>query len=55
MLLFGFGMVLIMVWRPRGLIATRDPSTLLNAPRSSRLQEEKAQTTQPSLVRERPR
>ena len=55
MLLFGFGMVLIMVWRPRGLIATREPSTLLNAPRSSRLQEEKAQTTQPSLVRERPR
>jgi len=55
MLLFGFGMVLIMVWRPRGLIATRDPSTLLNAPRSSRLQEEKAQTTQPSLVQERPR
>jgi branched-chain amino acid transport system permease protein len=55
MLLFGFGMVLIMVWRPRGLIATREPSTLLNAPRSSRLQEEKARTTQPSLVRERPR
>jgi len=55
MLLFGFGMVLIMVWRPRGLIATREPSTLLNAPRSSRLQEEKAQTTQPSLVQERPR
>jgi branched-chain amino acid transport system permease protein len=55
MLLFGFGMVLIMVWRPRGLIATREPSTLLNAHRSSRLQEEKARTTQPSLVRERPR
>jgi branched-chain amino acid transport system permease protein len=55
MLLFGFGMVLIMVWRPRGLIATREPSTLLNAPRSSRLQEEKAQTTRPSLVRERHR
>jgi branched-chain amino acid transport system permease protein len=29
MLLFGFGMVLIMVWRPRGLIATRDPSIFL--------------------------
>jgi branched-chain amino acid transport system permease protein len=29
MLLFGFAMVLIMVWRPRGLIATRDPSTFL--------------------------
>ena len=26
MLLFGFAMVLIMIWRPRGLIATRDPS-----------------------------
>ena len=55
MLLFGFGMVLIMIWRPRGLIATREPSTLLNAARSSRLHEEKAQTTQPSLVRERHR
>jgi branched-chain amino acid transport system permease protein len=55
MLLFGFGMVLIMIWRPRGLIATREPSTLLNVARSSRLHEEKAQTTQPSLVRERHR
>jgi len=26
MLLFGFAMVLIMVWKPRGLIATREPS-----------------------------
>jgi branched-chain amino acid transport system permease protein len=55
MLLFGFGMVLIMIWRPRGLIATREPSTLLNPARSSRLHEEKAQSTQPSLVRERHR
>jgi branched-chain amino acid transport system permease protein len=53
MLLFGFGMVLIMVWRPRGLIATREPSTLLNASRSSRLHEEKVKSTEPSLVRER--
>ena len=29
MLIFGFGMVLIMIWRPRGLIATRDPSVFL--------------------------
>ncbi len=29
MLLFGGAMVLIMIWRPRGLIATRDPSVLL--------------------------
>ena len=29
MLLFGFAMVLIMIWRPRGLIATRDPSVFL--------------------------
>jgi branched-chain amino acid transport system permease protein len=29
MLLFGFGMVLIMVWRPRGLIVTREPSVFL--------------------------
>jgi branched-chain amino acid transport system permease protein len=29
MLLFGFAMVLIMVWKPRGLISTRAPSTFL--------------------------
>ncbi|HUI97315.1 MAG TPA: high-affinity branched-chain amino acid ABC transporter permease LivM [Xanthobacteraceae bacterium] len=29
MLLFGFAMVAIMVWRPRGLIATRAPSVFL--------------------------
>ncbi|HTQ84125.1 MAG TPA: branched-chain amino acid ABC transporter permease, partial [Pseudolabrys sp.] len=29
MLLFGFCMVLIMIWRPRGLISTRDPSVFL--------------------------
>jgi branched-chain amino acid transport system permease protein len=29
MLVFGFAMVAIMVWRPRGLVATRDPSVYL--------------------------
>jgi branched-chain amino acid transport system permease protein len=29
MLIFGFGMVLIMIWRPRGLISTRSPSVFL--------------------------
>jgi branched-chain amino acid transport system permease protein len=29
MLLFGFAMVAIMIWKPRGLIATRDPSVIL--------------------------
>src|SRR3974377_841470 len=29
MLLFGFPMVLIMIWKPRGLIATREPSVFL--------------------------
>jgi branched-chain amino acid transport system permease protein len=53
MLLFGFGMVLIMVWRPRGLIATREPSTFLNAPRFSLFGERKTQSAQPSLARER--
>jgi branched-chain amino acid transport system permease protein len=33
MLLFGFAMVLIMIWRPRGLIATRDPSIFLHGGR----------------------
>ncbi len=30
MLLFGFAMVLIMIWRPRGLISTREPSIVLH-------------------------
>ncbi|MGH6727051.1 MAG: high-affinity branched-chain amino acid ABC transporter permease LivM [Pseudolabrys sp.] len=34
MLLFGFAMVLIMIWRPRGLISTRDPSVFLNERKS---------------------
>ena len=29
MLIFGLVMVLIMIWRPRGLIATREPSIVL--------------------------
>ena len=29
MLLFGFAMVLIMIWKPRGLISTREPSVFL--------------------------
>jgi branched-chain amino acid transport system permease protein len=29
MLLFGLAMVLIMIWKPRGLIATREPSVFL--------------------------
>jgi len=29
MLIFGLAMVMIMIWRPRGLVATRDPSLLL--------------------------
>jgi branched-chain amino acid transport system permease protein len=34
MLLFGLAMVLIMVWRPRGLIATRAPSVFLKLRKS---------------------
>ncbi|MBN8921091.1 MAG: branched-chain amino acid ABC transporter permease, partial [Rhizobiales bacterium] len=34
MLLFGFAMVLIMIWRPRGLIATREPSAFLKERKS---------------------
>jgi branched-chain amino acid transport system permease protein len=34
MLLFGFAMVLIMVWRPRGLISTREPSVFLKERKS---------------------
>jgi branched-chain amino acid transport system permease protein len=29
MLVFGFAMVLIMIWRPRGLVSTREPSLRL--------------------------
>ena len=34
MLIFGFAMVLMMVWRPRGLIASREPSIALNEAKS---------------------
>jgi branched-chain amino acid transport system permease protein len=34
MLIFGLGMVLIMVWRPRGLISTRQPSVFLKHPKA---------------------
>jgi len=30
MLTFGIGMVLVMVWRPRGLLAVREPSIRLH-------------------------
>jgi branched-chain amino acid transport system permease protein len=30
MLLFGAAMVMIMIWRPRGLLARRDPTILLH-------------------------
>jgi hypothetical protein len=39
MLLFGFAMVLIMIWRPRGLIATREPSAFLHEGRHPPLPE----------------
>ncbi len=29
MLLFGLAMVLIMLWKPRGLISTREPTAFL--------------------------
>jgi len=34
MLVFGFAMVVIMVWRPRGLIATREPSVIFKERKS---------------------
>jgi branched-chain amino acid transport system permease protein len=33
MLVFGIAMVLIMIWRPRGLVATRTPSVFLGTPK----------------------
>jgi branched-chain amino acid transport system permease protein len=34
MLLFGFAMVLIMIWKPRGLISTRNPSVFIKEPKA---------------------
>jgi branched-chain amino acid transport system permease protein len=34
MLLFGFAMVLIMIWKPRGLVGTREPSAVYKARRT---------------------
>src|SRR6516225_9400314 len=53
MLLFGFAMVLIMVWRPRGLIATREPSTFLKARHAFLSREPRSEGAQASLARER--
>ncbi len=39
MLAFGAGMVLIMLWRPRGLLAHRDPTILLHQRKSARQQQ----------------
>jgi branched-chain amino acid transport system permease protein len=33
MLVFGLAMVLIMIWRPRGLVSTRTPSAFLGKPK----------------------
>lgn len=42
MLVFGGAMVLIMTWRPRGLLAYRDPTLLLHGPAPPEKAEEKA-------------
>ena len=56
MLLFGFAMVLIMIWKPRGLIASREPSAFLDAHRRPRLAGERgADSERAALVRERRR
>jgi branched-chain amino acid transport system permease protein len=34
MLIFGLAMVIVMIWRPRGLIASRDPSIVLGEGKS---------------------
>ena len=52
MLLFGFAMVLIMIWRPRGLIATRVPSTFLHQRRLPVLGRRSRTNQETSLVRE---
>ncbi len=36
MLVFGLGMVLIMVWRPRGLLSHRDPTIFINRRKGAR-------------------
>jgi branched-chain amino acid transport system permease protein len=54
MLVFGFAMVLIMIWRPRGLIATREPSVLLGGRHRPTLVGGRAnESAQASLAQER--
>ena len=43
MLAFGIGMVLIMLWRPRGLLAHREPTVLLHLRKSARRQQAEAE------------
>jgi len=52
MLLFGFAMVLIMIWKPRGLIATREPSIFLrDRPHRAPLSREGAKPMQATALR----
>ncbi|MBI1207829.1 MAG: high-affinity branched-chain amino acid ABC transporter permease LivM [Azospirillum sp.] len=43
MLAFGIGMVLIMLWRPRGLLAHRDPTILLHKRKSAMQQQQESE------------
>ena len=54
MLLFGFAMVLIMIWKPRGLIASREPSLLLAQSRA-RPTHELAKAMQAAVVESKAR
>ena len=53
MLLFGFAMVLIMIWKPRGLIATREPSMVLD-PRHARVALPKGKAAATELLQGQP-
>jgi branched-chain amino acid transport system permease protein len=54
MLLFGFAMVMIMIWKPRGLIASREPSLLLGG-KQARPPHELAKAMQAAVVESKAR
>ena len=53
MLVFGLAMVLIMIWRPRGLVATRTPSIFLGREQGSRRRIRQAGARQDLVVEAR--
>ena len=54
MLVFGLAMVLIMIWRPRGLVSTRTPSVFLRGPKDVDAEQVRRARTKTWVMEARP-